>query len=148
MRALLQRVQSASVVAEGEVLASVQGGLLVFLGLHRDDTNDDADRLIRKILNARIFGDAAGFFSRSVRDVSGELLVVSQITLYGDMTQGNRPDFSNSMEPAKAVGLYEEFISRLRGASGLRVEQGKFGAVMEVKLVNAGPVTVLVDSGR
>ena len=146
MRALLQRVRSASVVVDGSKISLIGYGLLILLGLHEEDSKEDADRMIKKILSARIFGNGEGSFSKSVKDIAGDLLVVSQITLYGDMTKGNRPDFSKSMKPAQAEKLYSDFLQMLRDGSGLRVEQGRFGARMEIELVNTGPVTFLIDS--
>ena len=141
MRAIVQRVSSAAVTVEGEEIAAIGRGLLVLLGVHREDGEEEADRLARKLLALRIFDDAEGRMNRSVTDVSGELLCVSQFTLYGDARRGNRPSFEEAAPAAEAEVLYE----RVRESLGAR--GGRFGAHMEVPLVNDGPVTVLVDVG-
>ena len=140
MRALVQRVSEASVTVEGEPIAAIGPGLLVLLGVHRDDDEDAADRLAAKLLALRVFEDDEGKMNRSVTDVGGELLCVSQFTLYGDTRKGNRPSFVDAAPPEQAERLYE----RVREA--LDAQGGRFGARMDVTLVNQGPVTVLVET--
>jgi D-tyrosyl-tRNA(Tyr) deacylase len=145
MRALLQRVSRASVRVEGEVTGAIQAGLLVLLGCGQGDGDAEADALADKVANLRIFDDEAGALGRSVLDVRGGVLVVSQFTLYGDCRKGRRPSFSGALPPGPAETLYERFINRLR-AAGLRVETGRFRATMAVELVNDGPVTLMLDT--
>jgi len=139
MRALVQRVSSASVSVDGEQLARIGPGLLVLLGVHRDDGEPEADRIVRKLLALRVFDDAEGRMNRAVADVDGELLCVSQFTLYGDSRRGNRPSWIEAAPPELAEALYE------RVRSGLGAQGGRFGARMTVELVNEGPVTLLVE---
>jgi len=140
VRAIVQRVSEASVEVEGERISSIGPGLLVLLGIRRDDTTDDADRIARKLLALRIFEDDDGRMNRSVGDTGGEVLCVSQFTLYGDTRKGNRPSFVDAARPEEAEPLYERVRTAL-GAQG-----GRFGARMRVKLVNDGPVTLLVEA--
>jgi D-tyrosyl-tRNA(Tyr) deacylase len=139
VRALVQRVSSASVSVEGEEVSSIGPGLLVLLGVREGDGDEDADRLARKLLALRVFEDEEGRMNRSVEEVAGEVLCVSQFTLYGDTRKGNRPSFARAARPEEAERLYE----RVRAA--LSARGGRFGARMSVALVNDGPVTVLVD---
>ena len=139
MRALVQRVSSASVTVGGERVAGIGRGLLVLLGVRRGDGEADADKLVRKLLALRIFEDDEGRMNVSVQDVGGEVLCVSQFTLYGDTRKGNRPSFVDAAPPEEAEPLYE----RVRG--GLGAQGGRFGARMSVELVNDGPVTLLVE---
>jgi D-tyrosyl-tRNA(Tyr) deacylase len=147
MRAVVQRVSEASVRVGDEVVARIGTGLLVLLGVGRGDTERGAEQLAERVLHLRVFADEAGHMNRSVSDVEGGLLVVSQFTLYGDARKGRRPSFVDAAPPEEANRLYQVFAERLRG-SGLRVEQGVFRAVMDVALVNQGPVTILLDSGK
>lgn len=140
MRALVQRVGEASITVEGERIAAIGPGLLVLLGITHDDGDEEADRIARKLLALRIFDDAEGRMNRSVTDAGGELLCVSQFTLYGDARRGNRPSFVAAASPEQAERLYE----RVRAALG--AQGGRFGARMEVALVNDGPVTLLLES--
>jgi D-tyrosyl-tRNA(Tyr) deacylase len=140
MRALVQRVRSASVAVGDERVASTGPGLLVLLGVRRGDTASQADRIARKVLALRVFEDAEGRMNLSVADTGGELLCVSQFTLYGDVRRGNRPSYVEAAPPEEAEPLYERVRSAL-GAQG-----GRFGARMAVELVNDGPVTVLVEA--
>ena len=144
---LIQRVSEASVRVDGGVVGRIGPGLLVLLGVGRDDTESDADYLAEKTLNLRIFPDAAGQMNRSVTDVGGGILVVSQFTLYGDTRRGRRPGYSTAAAPEEANRLYERFVARLR-PSGLAVATGVFRAMMDVALVNQGPVTLLLDSKK
>jgi D-tyrosyl-tRNA(Tyr) deacylase len=139
VRALVQRVSEASVTVDGEQVARIGPGMLVLLGVRNGDTEDDADRIARKVQALRIFEDDEGKMNRSVTDVGGEILCVSQFTLYGDVRKGNRPSFVEAAPPETAEPLYE----RVRQALGAR--GGVFGARMQVALVNSGPVTLLVE---
>jgi D-tyrosyl-tRNA(Tyr) deacylase len=147
MRAVIQRVSEASVRVDGGVVGRIGPGLLVLLGVGRDDTENDADYLAEKTLNLRIFPDEAGQMNRSVTEVGGGLLVVSQFTLYGDARRGRRPGYSAAADPGDANRLYERFVARLR-PSGLPLATGVFRAMMDVALVNQGPVTLLLDSKK
>jgi len=147
MRAVLQRVTEARVEVAGRVAGEIGAGLLVLLGVARDDAADDADYLAEKIANLRIFDDAEGKMNRSLLDTSGAMLVVSQFTLYGDVRRGRRPSYSDAAEPEKANQLYEYFVDRVRRL-GLKVETGVFQAMMKVTLTNDGPVTILLDSRK
>lgn len=140
VRALVQRVSEASVTVAGEPVAAIGPGLVVLVGIARDDAPEAADRLARKVLALRVFDDGAGRMSRSVRDVGGELLCVSQFTLYGNVERGNRPSYAEAAPADFAEPLYE----RVRAALGAR--GGRFGARMAVSLVNDGPVTLLIES--
>jgi D-tyrosyl-tRNA(Tyr) deacylase len=143
----VQRVSEASVRIAGDVVGRIGPGLVVLLGVGQGDSASDADYLADKIVNLRIFADHAGQMNRSVFDAAGEVLVVSQFTLYGDARKGRRPGYSDAAPPEEASRLYEHFVSRVR-RSGLRVETGIFRAMMDVALVNQGPVTILLDSRR
>ena len=147
MRAVIQRVKSASVIVEGEIVGEIGKGLLVLLGVSNDDLEKDADYLVEKSLKLRIFEDSDDRMNLSLLDISGEILVVSQFTLYGDTRKGRRPSFIDAAPPEKANRLYEYFVSEIRNKL-LRVETGKFQAMMDVALVNDGPVTILLDSKK
>ena len=147
MRAVLQRVTEARVEVAGQIAGEIGAGLLVLLGVARDDATDDADYLAEKIINLRVFDDAEGKMNRSLLDVAGAMLVVSQFTLYGDVRRGRRPSYSDAAEPESANQLYEYFVDRVRGL-GLKVETGVFQAMMKVTLTNDGPVTILLDSRK
>ena len=147
VRAVVQRVAEASVRVAGEVVGSIGPGLVVLLGVAAGDADTDADYLADKVLNLRVFPDEAGQMNRSVLDVSGGLLVVSQFTLLGDARRGRRPSYIEAAPPEEADRLYQHFVSRLR-PSGLRVATGVFRAMMDVALVNQGPVTILLDSRK
>jgi len=147
VRAIIQRVSSASVSIEGEIISSIDRGLLLLVGFHKDDTASDSDYIITKSTGLRIFDDADGFMNLSVSDIDGEILVVSQFTLYGDSRKGKRPSFSTSMPPVEALEFYDSFITRFReNFSSLKC--GVFGADMQVSLVNSGPVTIILDSSK
>lgn len=148
MRAVVQRVRRAAVRVAGRTVGEIQAGLLVLLGIGKEDTPADADWMIQKLLGLRIFPDEAGKMNRSVTDIRGGLLVVSQFTLYGDVRKGYRPSFSDAMPPADAERFYAEFLVSLRAATTLPVAEGRFAAMMEVELVNDGPVTIVLDSGE
>ena len=147
MRAVVQRVSEAAVRVGGESVGTAGRGLLVLLGVGQGDAEADADYLADKVLNLRIFPDEAGQMNLSVLDVRGDILAVSQFTLYGDCRRGRRPGYSDAAAPEEAQRLYERVVASLR-ASGLRVEQGVFRAMMDVSLVNWGPVTLLLDSRK
>ena len=147
MKAVVQRVTSARVTVSDDVRGRIDQGLVVFLGVGRDDTSQDAEFLAIKIAGLRIFSNSAGKFDLSVKDVNGRVLVVSQFTLYGDCRKGRRPSFIDAAPPEVAEELYEYFMDRMR-REGLDVESGTFQAEMEVHLVNDGPVTILLDSQR
>ncbi len=145
MRAVLQRVRRAAVVIDGETIAAIEGGLLVLLGVAAADTAADVQWLAEKTAHLRIFNDEGGKMNRSVADVGGSLLVVSQFTLHADCRKGRRPSFLDAATPEIAVPLYEAFVNALR-AVGLPVQTGRFGAMMQVELVNDGPVTLILDT--
>jgi D-tyrosyl-tRNA(Tyr) deacylase len=147
VRAIIQRVNSASVAVEGEIVSSIGRGLLMLVGFHKEDTDTDSDYIISKSTGLRIFGDADGMMNLSVSDIDGEILVVSQFTLYGDARKGKRPSFSTSMPPAEAKLFYDDFINRFR-RSFSSLKSGVFAADMEVSLVNSGPVTIMLDSSK
>ena len=145
MRAVVQRVRQASVGVDGDVVAEIGPGVVVLLGVARGDTAADADRLAGKIARLRIFENDEGRFDRSLLDVMGEALVVSQFTLIADTRKGNRPSFTDAADPELAEPLYEHCCALLEDA-GVRVSRGVFGARMQVSLVNEGPVTIVLDT--
>jgi D-tyrosyl-tRNA(Tyr) deacylase len=146
MRAVVQRVSSASVTVEGEVISVIKTGLLVLLGITEEDGTDDMQWLIRKIANLRIFNDADGVMNLSLSDINGEAIVVSQFTLYAATKKGNRPSYIKAAKPDIAVPLYEAFVLELEKELGKKVGAGVFGADMKVELVNDGRVTISMDS--
>ncbi len=145
MRAVIQRVSSASVSIDGEVVSRIETGLVVLVAVGRDDADADADYIVEKTVHLRVFPDAEGRFDRSVEDVGGSLLVVSQFTLYGDVRRGRRPSFTDAAPPDEAVARFDDVVERFR-ATGIPVETGQFQAMMDVALVNDGPVTLILDS--
>jgi D-tyrosyl-tRNA(Tyr) deacylase len=145
MRVVLQRVSKARVVVDGQVIGAVERGLLVLLGVAADDTEAAAEWLADKVVGLRIFADAEGRMNLDVTQVGGSVLVVSQFTLYGDCQKGRRPSFIEAAGPERAVPLYEAFVAAVR-AHGVPTATGRFGAMMQVELVNDGPVTILIDS--
>jgi len=147
MRAVVQRVSQARVTVGSDLAGEIGSGLLVLLGVSKDDTEADADYLAGKIVGLRIFEDAGGKMNRAVGETEGSVLVVSQFTLYGDVRHGKRPSFDAAAPPEKARALYEYFVERIR-AAGLRCETGRFQEMMQVELVNDGPVTILLDSSK
>ena len=146
MRALIQRVSSASVTIDGRVNAAIGQGLLVLLGIENEDSQDDIDWLVKKITALRIFSDAEGLMNLSVQDIGGDILVVSQFTLFASTKKGNRPSFIRAARPETAIPLYEKFMSAIETATGKAPGAGIFGADMKVALVNDGPVTIWMDT--
>ncbi len=144
MRAVVQRVKKAAVVADGELSGSIGPGLMVLLGIHESDTPAQASWIAEKLVKLRIFQDEEGKMNRSIEDMGGSILLVSQFTLYGDLKKGTRPSFIEAARPEVAIPLYESVIKTVRGF-GVPVETGVFGAHMEVELVNDGPVTIIVE---
>ena len=147
MRAVVQRVKSSKVVVRGEIVGEINTGLLIFLGVGVEDTIDDADYLADKIANLRIFADENEKMNRSLIEIGGEALIVSQFTLWGDCRKGRRPSFIQAANPEVANDLYREFIKLLKG-KGIRIAEGRFQEMMDVHLVNDGPVTILIDSAK
>jgi D-aminoacyl-tRNA deacylase len=147
MRAVIQRVSCCRVLVEGKAVGEIGPGLLVLLGVSKTDNEAAADYLTEKVLGLRIFEDADGKMNLSVQDRHGEVLVVSQFTLYGDVRRGKRPSFDAAARPEEARRLYEYFVERVR-AAGLPCETGQFQAMMDVELVNQGPVTIMLDSEK
>ena len=147
MRAVVQRVIRARVDVAGDIAGEIADGFLVLLGVAREDAEADADYLAEKIINLRVFNDEQGKMNRSLSDTGGAMLVVSQFTLYGDVRRGRRPSYINAAEPDRANALYEYFVERAR-AQGIKVETGVFQAMMQVSLINDGPVTILLDSRK
>jgi D-tyrosyl-tRNA(Tyr) deacylase len=147
LRLVVQRVKQASVRIEQETVGEIGPGLLVFLGVGQDDTKEDVSYLVEKVLHLRIFADGQSRFNLSLTDIHGSLLIVSQFTLWGDCRKGRRPSFSHSAPPEKAEPLYNLFVRKAKEA-GLTVASGRFQAMMEVHLINDGPVTLLLDSHK
>jgi len=145
MRVVIQRVSQAKVTVQGKEVGAIGPGLSLFLGVAKGDTEEDSTYLVQKSVDLRIFEDDEGKFNRTLLDVGGEVLVVSQFTLYGDCTKGRRPSFSHAASPEEAERLYQQFVQKLR-EKGPRVATGQFQAKMEVSLVNSGPVTFIIDS--
>lgn len=147
MRAVIQRVKGAKVEVDGEVVGKIKQGYLVLLGVRKDDTEEDVRYLADKVIGLRIFEDETGKMNLSISDVKGEILAVSQFTLYGDCRKGRRPSFDEAAQPEVAERLYELFVEEIR-KSGIKVETGRFCALMDVYLINSGPVTILLDSRK
>lgn len=147
MKAVIQRVKSAQVYVDGRLSGKIGNGLLVFVGVGKGDDENDVSYLVSKVPDLRIFEDTSGKFNLSLKELKGEMLIVSQFTLYGDCKKGRRPSFTEAEEPAAAKILYERLINRLR-EQGIPVQTGEFQAKMEVHLVNDGPVTLLLDSRK
>lgn len=145
MRAVIQRVKRAHVEAASKVIGRIHEGMVVFVSVAKDDTRKDAEYLVQKIVQLRIFEDAQGKMNRSAVETGAQFLVVSQFTLHGDCTKGRRPSFDQAADPIKGEELYNYFVERLRGQN-VKVETGQFRAMMEVSLVNDGPVTFILES--
>mgnify|MGYP003641326892 CR=1 FL=1 len=146
MRIVLQRVTEASVSVDGTVVGEVAKGMAVLLGIEHEDEKSDADWLIKKIIDLRIFSDSGGRMNLSSKDIGGEFLVISQFTLHASTKKGNRPSYVKAARPDVAIPLYEYFIEELKSVSQSKVATGKFGADMKVSLINDGPVTIVMDS--
>jgi len=146
MKVVIQRVSKASVTIEDEKVASIQNGLLVLLGIINEDTQEDIGWLSKKIANLRIFEDKDGVMNKSLVDINGEAIVVSQFTLYANTKKGNRPSYIKAAKPEIAIPLYESFIKQLETDLGKKVQTGQFGADMKVELLNDGPVTIIIDT--
>ena len=146
MRAIIQRVNEASVEIDGKTFSSIKTGLLILLGIEDADTKEDAEWLTRKIFQLRIFEDANELMNLSVGDINGELLVVSQFTLFASTKKGNRPSFIRSAKPEIAIPMYESFIKELEIISGREIKTGQFGAMMNIQIINNGPVTIIIDT--
>jgi D-tyrosyl-tRNA(Tyr) deacylase len=146
MRVVIQKVKEASVTVEGEIISSIKKGLLVLLGVENEDKKDDIDYLVKKTVQLRIFVDENGVMNRSVQDVGGEVLVVSQFTLQASTKKGNRPSYIRAAKPDISIPMYEKFIYAMEQILGKKVGSGKFGAMMDVALINDGPVTIIIDS--
>ena len=147
MRAVVQRVKSASVTVDGELVSEIGAGVLIFLGVAHDDTATELEYIANKVANLRIFEDEDGKMNRSLLETGGAALVVSQFTLYGDCRKGRRPSFINAARPEVANTLYEQFITLLK-QQGIPTQGGTFQAMMDVQLINDGPVTILLDSNK
>lgn len=145
MKIAIQRVSEANVKVDGKIVGEISNGLMLLVGIQEDDEKHDADWLVQKILNLRIFSDEDGKMNRSVVDISGEILCISQFTLIADYKKGNRPSFIKAAKPEKAIPLFDYFIEEI-SKSGLNIQQGIFGADMKVSLLNDGPVTIVMDS--
>jgi len=148
MRALIQRVSQASVTVDGKIKSEIGKGLLIFLGIEEQDTYEDIDWLAGKIVRLRIFPDEQEVMNRSVMDVDGNLLLISQFTLHASTKKGNRPSYIKAARPETAIPLYESFIAKTESLLNKKISTGEFGAHMEVALINDGPVTIFIDSKR
>lgn len=146
MRAVIQRVSKASITIGGKIKEEIQSGLLVLLGIEENDTGKDIGWLVKKIIQLRIFSDADGKMNLSVQDINGDILVISQFTLFASTKKGNRPSFLRSAKPDIAIPLYEQFLSELQHQLNKELYSGEFGADMKVELINDGPVTIIIDS--
>ena len=146
MRAIIQRVSEASVTVDNKITGSIKHGLLVLLGIEDADTDDDVKKLSSKIVNLRIFNDEHGLMNLSIKDINGDILLVSQFTLFADTKKGNRPSFIRASKPPVAVPMYEKMIATISVDLGRKVETGIFGADMKVALTNDGPVTIFIDT--
>lgn len=147
MKAVVQRVKKAKVSVNNKIISQIGHGFLVFLGIAQNDTEKQVDWLANKIVNLRIMSDEKGKMNKSLKETNGQLLIVSQFTLYGDCRKGNRPSFTQAADPVKAEKLYNLFIKRVKSL-GVKVKSGIFGAMMEIELINDGPVTIIVQSSE
>lgn len=145
MKLVVQRVKNANVKVDGNIIGNIEKGFLVLLGVTHEDTKEIADYLVQKLCKLRVFEDEKGKMNLSIKDIDGELLIVSQFTLYADCSDGNRPSFINAAKPEKANEIYEYFITRCKESGIKKVDHGKFGADMKVNLLNDGPVTIILE---
>ncbi|WP_308990709.1 D-aminoacyl-tRNA deacylase [Mariniflexile litorale] len=146
MKVVIQRVSKASVTIEGKKMASISNGLLILFGIVNDDTLEDIKWLSNKIINLRVFGDADGVMNKSILDVKGDIIAVSQFTLHAATKKGNRPSYIKAAKPDVAIPLYQAFIKQVETDLGTSIQTGQFGADMKVELINDGPVTIIIDS--
>ncbi|MBT3382492.1 MAG: D-tyrosyl-tRNA(Tyr) deacylase [Prolixibacteraceae bacterium] len=146
MRIVVQKVSEASVKVEGGIISSIKKGLLVFVGIENADTKEDIEWLVKKIVHLRVFNDKNGVMNLSVMDVNGEIIVVSQFTLHASTKKGNRPSYIKAAKPDFSIPMYEKFVSSIENVLGKKVGTGEFGAMMDVALINDGPVTIIIDS--
>ncbi|WP_144891620.1 D-aminoacyl-tRNA deacylase [Flavobacterium tiangeerense] len=146
MKVVIQRVSQASVTIDNQIVANIQKGLLVLVGIEDADTHEDSSWLSSKIVNLRIFGDENDVMNRSIKDISGDIIVVSQFTLHALTKKGNRPSYIKASKPEIAVPLYEQFVAQIEQDLSKKVQTGVFGADMKVQLLNDGPVTIIIDS--
>ena len=146
MRAVIQRVTQAGCMVNGKITGQIQQGFLVLLGIEDADTDQDAEWLARKIASIRLFEDGQGLMNKSLADIDGNILLISQFTLFATIKKGNRPGFTRAAKPAIAIPLYEQMIVKLAVLTGKKIETGIFGADMKIKLLNDGPVTILIDT--
>ena len=146
MKVVIQRVSSASVTISENIVAQIDNGLLVLVGIEDDDSQEDINWLSQKIINLRIFADDNGVMNLSVKDIEGELIIVSQFTLHASTKKGNRPSYIKASKPDIAIPMYEKFVKQMELELGKKIQTGKFGADMKVALVNDGPVTIIIDS--
>jgi len=146
MRAVLQRVTQASCTVDGEITGQIESGFLVLLGIEDADTNEDLDWLAQKIVGMRVFGDENGLMNKALADVDGNILLISQFTLFASTKKGNRPGFTRAAKPDVAIPFYEKMIAKLSALLGKEVKTGIFGADMKIALLNDGPVTILIDT--
>ncbi len=146
MKAVIQRSREARVSIQGETIGSIDYGLVILLGIHIEDTEKDIEWLINKIVQLRVFSDDEGKMNKSIKDIAGSFLIISQFTLYASTKKGNRPSYIHAARPDTAIPLYDSFVEKLKSRSGLSVETGEFGGDMKVSLVNDGPVTIIIDT--
>ena len=146
MKVVIQRVSSASVTTEAEIVANIQSGLLVLVGIEDEDSQDDINWLCQKIINLRIFGDENNVMNLSVKDIQADIIIVSQFTLHASTKKGNRPSYIKASKPEMAIPMYEKFVKQMELELGKKIQTGKFGADMKVALLNDGPVTIIIDS--
>ena len=146
MKVVIQRVSSASVTTEAEIVANIQSGLLVLVGIEDEDSQEDINWLSQKIINLRIFGDENNVMNLSVKDIEANIIIVSQFTLHASTKKGNRPSYIKASKPEMAIPMYEKFVKQMELELGKKIQTGKFGADMKVALVNDGPVTIIIDS--
>src|ERR1700733_6548367 len=146
MRAVIQRVSQASCTVENKITGAINTGFLVLLGIEDTDTEDDLQWLAQKISNLRVFGDENGLMNKALADINGDILLISQFTLFAQTKKGNRPSFVRAARPEKAIPLYEKMIAALEASTGKKIATGIFGADMKISLVNDGPVTIIMDT--